>query len=169
MKPTSFYVALVRALDRRIRTLGWTMKYCDDRSGLQDGYTAKLLHPGTPSGRQARWETLQLLIDALYPAGVKVVIQAADGEMLNRLSMPDERRVVRPSDARKIDILAMSRKGGLASAKARVVKLPPALRKRVARQAARARWRRERAARRARRNAPGDPTAGHDRKSSGIP
>lgn len=81
MTPTAFYAAVTAALDRRIRVLRWTMKTCDDRSGLQDGFTAKLLHAESPGGRQCRWETLQLLVDALYPSGVKVVIQALDGTM----------------------------------------------------------------------------------------
>jgi hypothetical protein len=48
------------------------MRECDDRSGLNDGYTAKLLHPDTPSGRQL----LQYLTDALYLYGVDVYLIA---------------------------------------------------------------------------------------------
>lgn len=81
MTPTAFYVSLTAALDRRIRVLRWTMRQCDDASGLQDGFTAKLLNAASPGGRQVRWETLQLLVDALYPSGVKVVLQALDGNM----------------------------------------------------------------------------------------
>ena len=43
--------------------------------GLQDGFYSKLLHADRPSGRQVRWETLQLVITALSPAGFDVEIK----------------------------------------------------------------------------------------------
>ncbi len=42
---------------------------------MQDGYTAKLLHPDTPTGRQARYETLELLLRAVYPDGYVLTIR----------------------------------------------------------------------------------------------
>ena len=73
-KATPLYLALIDQMHDRIVHLGWTMERCDERSGNQDGYTAKMLHPDTPSGRQANWQTLQNLLDALYPDGVEVLI-----------------------------------------------------------------------------------------------
>lgn len=72
MTPTGTYLAIIAAVDRRIRALRWTMQECDDRAGLQDGFTAKMLHPDKPSGRQAQWATLDLLMQALWPGGFKV-------------------------------------------------------------------------------------------------
>lgn len=68
------YRAVVLALAGRIVQCGLTMQECDETSGVQDGYTAKMLHPDTASGRVAGWEMLQLLMDALYPHGVEVVL-----------------------------------------------------------------------------------------------
>lgn len=67
------YRAVVLALAGRIVQCGLTMEQCDDRSGVQDRYTAKLLHPDAAQGRVAGWETLQCLMDVLYPHGVEVV------------------------------------------------------------------------------------------------
>lgn len=68
------YLEVVRALDARRRSLGWSMAVLDDMAGTQDGYFAKCLHADTPSGRQAGWEILQLYADALFPAGVTLVV-----------------------------------------------------------------------------------------------
>jgi hypothetical protein len=77
----AFYRAVTMALAGRIVQLGLTMMDCDHRSGLQDGYTAKLLHPDTPSGRVTRWQTIQHLVGLLYPHGVQVVlVPIAPGE-----------------------------------------------------------------------------------------
>jgi hypothetical protein len=47
----------------------------DDAGGLQDGFYSKVLHADRPSGRRVRWETLQLVITALFPAGFDVEIK----------------------------------------------------------------------------------------------
>src|SRR5262249_46872894 len=69
-----FYQAVARALEWRIVELGLTMHQVDDASGLQDGHCAKLLHPDTPTGRQASWPSLDLLVGALSRAGYEVLI-----------------------------------------------------------------------------------------------
>jgi hypothetical protein len=71
---TALYLAIIDQLRDRIAFLGWPMWVCDDKAGLQDGYTAKLLHPDTPSGRQAGWAQIQMLVDALYPDGMAFVV-----------------------------------------------------------------------------------------------
>ena len=145
MTPTSFYLALIKTIDRRIRALGWTMEMCDDRSGNQSGYTGKMLHPATPSGRQAQWVTLQYLLDAIYPGGVRVVLVPLGTEMPKRFSM-DPARPRRLSDFRKIDLIHFSRQGGLASAAARMRRMTPEQRSAIASRASRARWEKSRAA-----------------------
>jgi hypothetical protein len=103
-----------------------------------------LLDADTPSGRQASWETLQLLIDALYPAGVRVrleVIPTDDPRLLNRLSKPPPgREKITAAPRRKIDIIEFARAGGLASAAVRKERIPPEKRRAIARHAARVRW-----------------------------
>jgi hypothetical protein len=63
------YRALLLECERRRQQLNWPMWVVDDRAGTQDGYYAKALHADRPSGRQARWETLSLIVTALWPAG----------------------------------------------------------------------------------------------------
>jgi hypothetical protein len=59
-------------LERRRLALGWPMWLVDERSGVQSGYYAKMLHAETSSGRNAGWNMLQLVADALYPDGCGV-------------------------------------------------------------------------------------------------
>jgi hypothetical protein len=47
----------------------------DERSGVQDGYYAKMLYSETNSGRVAGWEMMQLVIDALWPQGIGTVFR----------------------------------------------------------------------------------------------
>lgn len=118
-----FYLAVVSQIHTRIRRLGIPMWKCDDLSGLQDGYTAKLLHPDAPSGRQARWDTLQLLIDAVYPDGYEVIIRPRDAAKAAKLE-PSSNEVV---DARVRSIMAMmGRKGGLRSKEVRRARMKAA-------------------------------------------
>lgn len=121
---TPLYRALVGEMHARIRRLGVTMWQCDDLSGLQDGYTAKLLHPDTPSGRQARWETLQLLVDALYPDGYTVIIKPQDGAKAAARLQPESNPVIEKR-VRAV-MQAMGRKGGLKSWEKRRAKLTAA-------------------------------------------
>lgn len=135
---TGFYRAVVEQLHTRIRRLGIPMWRCDDLSGLQDGYTAKLLHPDTPSGRQARWETLQLLVDAIFPDGYEIIIRPKDGTKAAKLQ-PASNPVV---DARVRSVMSMmGRKGGLKSWEVRRAKLTAAERKMVEQEPRRARRR----------------------------
>jgi hypothetical protein len=139
---TAIYLALVTALERRIRAVGLTMQECDDAAGLQDGYCAKLLHPDTPSGRQANWPMLQLLCTAVYPEGFTLSIKPApsrDPLLLKRLSSTRRKRGS-GHHQRYVDYLEMSRRGGLHSHQVRMAKYSAEDRKRIARKAARARW-----------------------------
>jgi hypothetical protein len=67
---TNFYMLVVELLERRRAELGLTLAKLDELSGVQDGYSAHMLKPNTPTGRQAHWDMLQLLIDVLYPDGI---------------------------------------------------------------------------------------------------
>jgi hypothetical protein len=139
---TPLYRAVIRAVSFRIRALGLTMGRVDELSGVQDGYCAKALHPDAPSGRQSRWETLQLIIDALYPEGLSVTLKAnpvKSGKHLNRLSRQSASHVI--SLGRRIDVREAGRRGGLASLAVRMTKHSPEQRSAIARKAARARAR----------------------------
>lgn len=92
--------ALVSRRKIRKAELGWSFWQLDEKSGAQSGYFAKAFNPDTPSGRVARWETLQWLIDAMYPdRGYRVFI-VPDKPM--RLSSKA------PPLARLMSLLAMS-------------------------------------------------------------
>lgn len=64
---TALYRQFIDCLKIRKAELGWSFWQLDEKSGAQSGYFAKAFNPDTPSGRVARWETLQWLIDAMYP------------------------------------------------------------------------------------------------------
>lgn len=139
MKATRFYLALCEALNSRKEHLGWPYHQCDDRSGLNDGHSAKLLHPNTPSGRQGRWETMQLLVDAMFPKGVRIVLIAEGEDMPSALSIP-ETSPANPAAMRHWRLSRHFRELGRKGGKAYGERTSPAKRKRQARRAAKARW-----------------------------
>jgi len=73
LKSTNAQDQLMAALRQRIRALGLTLAEVDEKSGLPDGYVSKILNPQT-SGRQAKWSTIQVLIDTLWPAGAELTV-----------------------------------------------------------------------------------------------
>ena len=104
---------------------------------MADRYINKAVKPNTPSGRVAQWNTVQDIIDAIYPGGVRVILKpnpVSDPKLVSRLRKQDTRTV-----SARIDHLEVSRRGGLASARARLTKHTPEQRRRFARRAARAR------------------------------
>ena len=139
-----------------IRAVGLTMQVCDDIGGLQDGYVAKMLHPDAPSGRQARWETLQLLLDAIYPGGVRLRIYpiagsaairatinrklARSGQMLSGASINE--REAQKGLLGRVAIRDLARDAARKGALSRNARLTAAQRRRLARRTARARWKR---------------------------
>lgn len=141
MKPvTGIYQQLVEQIHARIKRLGLPMWRCDDLSGVQDGYTAKMLHPETPSGRQARWETLQLLIDAVYPDGFSVTIRPRGRGTPKALQRTSNKQV----DQRVKAVMMMTgRQGGLKSAERRRLLMSAADKSRQTEAARKARWARK--------------------------
>lgn len=96
---------------------------CDDLSGVQDGYTAKMLHPDTPSGRQASWPTLDLVMRALFPDGYDIIFKPRDGRRALKLTAPRNPTV----GARERAIMQkMGRRGGLKAAANRRAQLTAA-------------------------------------------
>jgi hypothetical protein len=79
---TEIYRAITLECERRRQVLGWPMWRLDDAAGTQDGFYSKMLHADRPSGRQSRWETLQLVISALWPAGFDLEIKHKVGDPL---------------------------------------------------------------------------------------
>jgi hypothetical protein len=84
---TQLYRSLMREVDRRRHELNWRLWMLDDKSGLNDGHVGKALAADSPSRRQLRWDSLQLVIDALWPDGVEVKVRAIDDEMESALRL----------------------------------------------------------------------------------
>lgn len=77
MTPTAIYRAIMLAVDERRQALGLSMWQVDEGAGTQEGYYAKALHADAPSGRQAQWATLQLIVEYLFPEGFTLRLEAA--------------------------------------------------------------------------------------------
>lgn len=147
MTSTSLYRSLMEVIERRRGELGLAMAAVDDLAGTQDGYYAKMIYPDTPSGRQARWETVDLVVQALFGREFSIDLGGNNGAMLSRVSMTVDVN----EKARQIRHWRHSRHFKNMSAKgviARQVKLSPAKRRSIARKAAKTRWKRAREAKR---------------------
>jgi hypothetical protein len=78
-----FYMAVMLEIERRRLQVNISMQEVCDRSGVADYFYSKALHASTPSGRQARWDTLQDIVDALFPEGYDVEIRPKVGLRLD--------------------------------------------------------------------------------------
>ncbi len=152
--PTPLYESLVWELRKQILDLGITMQQADDVAGLQNGYLGKALHASAPSGRQAGWQLLQYLVDAIFAGGFKLTIKpvlpigeireainrklAVQGDKLSGVSSIESARL--RGMAGKMAIRDYSRFAGRKGGQVRSERLSPAKRKAIARKAARARW-----------------------------
>lgn len=149
MPSTGIYRNLMMALEGRRVELGLSMAAVNDISGVNDGYYAKMLYPDTPSGRQARWEQVHDVVEALFGKGFTVKIVPDEVENTRLLSAPriDENA---SGNARKIrhwrhrkHFVELGRLGGVMRAK-----LPPRKLTAIARKANKIRWKRIRDAKR---------------------
>lgn len=150
MPSTAIYRELMAALEGRRVELGLSMATVNDISGLQDGFFSKMIYPDTPSGRQARWETVQLAVEALFGKGFTVQIIPGEDENRRLLSAPS----IAPAasdNARKIrhwrhtsHFVALGKEGG----RKRIANLSEKEHERLVRKMARARWKRARDAKR---------------------
>lgn len=148
---TAVYRAVMQAIEVRRVELGLSMATVCDLAGTQDGFYGKMIYPDTPNGRQARWETVQDVIEALFGRGftVQIVPDAAENKRL--LSVPSIDAAA-SAQALKVRHWRHSKHFaalGALGAKARLAKMPAALRTKQARKAAKARWKKARAAERA--------------------
>lgn len=139
MTATSLYRGIMLEIERRRLQLGFTFAEVDNLAGTQDGYCAKLMWPDTPSGRIGRWDTLQLIVDALFPEGFEVVVRAKPGVVLSEVSIRKMAAIARTPFDRKAQRELMQdygKRGGVARAE----KLTPEQRREIASKAAKARW-----------------------------
>ena len=149
------YESLVWELRKQILSLGLTMSQCDDLSGNQDGYTAKMLHANTPTGRQAGWQHVQFLMDVLFCCGgfVMTIRPKADVETIKaEIARRLERRGSKPNglgfaeNARlrgvvgRVPIRDFARFAGSKGGRARAENLSKRQLSEIGRKGARARW-----------------------------
>ena len=128
------YRALLLECERRRQELGWSMWQVDDAAGLNDGHFAHCLAVDRPSGRQARWETLNLIISALWPRGIDLQITHKTGGNLTAEDMTRKIRFAQADNCRLSRRKLMSELGKRGAA-ARMVKLTKSERKKIARNA----------------------------------
>ena len=148
---TGIYRALMMALEGRRVELGLSMAAVNDLSGVNDGYYAKMIYPDTPSGRQARWEQVHDVVEALFGAGFTLQI-IADEDENRRLRAAPRIDDSASGSARKIRHWRHTRhfkELGVLGAKARNERLTPQQRSQSARKAVNIRWKRVRDAKRA--------------------
>lgn len=63
------YRRLLANCERRRIELNWSCERLERAAGLQAGHWGKLKHSDARSGRVARWATLDLVVEALWPDG----------------------------------------------------------------------------------------------------
>ena len=125
-------------IERRRLELGWPNWKVDERSGCQDGYFAKLLWSDAKSGRSAGWEVLQWIMEALGPGGFDLEIRWRSAPVLCAQRM---KQSVHAAAAFAKPGLQRKHMRSIASKSRRTSHLSPEKRSRIARKAARARWR----------------------------
>jgi hypothetical protein len=140
-RATALYRQVMVEVERRRLQLGWPAWELDDVAGTQDGHFMKCLWADTPSGRQARWETVQLLLDAMFPLGFDLIIKPKkNGCVFGRPSQQQKIREAKATVDRKT-YRELQRERGLAGGAARAKKLSKKRRIEIAKQGARARAR----------------------------
>lgn len=90
------YRAIMLEIERRRHQLACPMWKVDEASGIQEHYYGKMQAVDAKSGRQARWDTLQLVLDALFPGGFDVSITPTNKGTLTAI---EYRRLLRVSAA----------------------------------------------------------------------
>jgi hypothetical protein len=149
MPSAPIYRAVMQLIEAQRLGCGLSMAEVERMSGLQDGFYSKMIYPDTPSGRQARWDTVQLAIQALFGKDFAIHIVAGSAEnrpMRTALRMSPEAtghadKIRRWRDRKHF--AELGRLGGASRAK-----LPKWKQSAIGRKAAKARWRRVRAAKR---------------------
>lgn len=144
MAVTSIYRALMLEVEARRVALGIPQEKFSEWAGLPDRYFPKALHADTPSGRQASWESLQRIIDALFPHGFDVIVRAKPGQVISATDMKARILAIRERENPETHREIMARRGHAGHA-AHVANTTPEQRARWARKAAKSRWKRQRA------------------------
>lgn len=134
-----FYRALMLELECRRQATGISMEQMNELMGNAERSYAKMLHPETPSGRLARWPTIQKAIDVLFMDGFRLRIERSnDGPLTTAGTRERIHNSARFYDRR----LFREHMSEIASVRARII--PPEKLSAIGRKAAKARWRKVR-------------------------
>jgi hypothetical protein len=133
-RATPIYRSILLECERRRIELNWPMWKVDEISGVQDNFYSKMLHADRPSGRQSRWETLNLVVRALWSQGFDLQISHKPG---GNLSAEDLRLKIwfASSDHDRVSRRKLMSHLGKKGAAARMKKLGKRERKTIARRA----------------------------------
>ena len=132
------YYATVLEIERQRLARGIAMEQMSELMGTAERSYPKMLYPETLSGRMARWDTVQLAVDTLYPDGFDLRIKAM---VCRVLSMSGTRHKIQAEAAhwdgkRTSEIMAERGRKGNAAFQA----LSPQKRASMARKGGEARW-----------------------------
>lgn len=137
------YRSIMLEIERRRIALGWPMEKFSEFAGVPDRYYAKALFSDAPGGRQAQWRTLQLIIDALFPAGFDIEIKARAGAVMTKDNLKAQllqlRATVDPRSQRQL-MSDLGKRGAKKGGHARWKNVNASARARIARKAAIIRW-----------------------------
>jgi hypothetical protein len=140
---TSFYRQVMVEIEARRVALGLPQEKFGEWAGLPERYYAKALMADAPSGRQASWPMMQVMIDGLFPAGVDVILKPRPGRVIRADDLKAEllklRERANPKTHREI-MAEIGSKGGTARRK----KISAKRARQISRKAAKARWRKYR-------------------------
>lgn len=149
-------LSLMRSVEDERQALGLPSWQLEDRAGLQDGHYQKLLHCDKPSGRTPSWQSLQLLVEAIFPDGFDIQIRRKPGANLlasthSSLAASSHSEKIRhgialrdPRTRREI-MRALSEKGASKGGQARARNLTKRQLREIGKKGAAARWTRHRA------------------------
>jgi transcriptional regulator with XRE-family HTH domain len=136
------YRLFMLEVERRRRQLNVSMERLSEIAGVADRAYSKYLHSGSAHGRTARWETIQIIADALWPDGLDIEIKARKGPKLTAIGMRHQIAHIAANHDRPAqrDLMReLSKKAAVARAK-----IPSERHSEIASRAARARWHRPR-------------------------
>lgn len=148
------YRAILLELERRRLAVGISMDRMSELMGSAERSYAKMLYPETPSGRMARWETLQSAVDVLFCDGYELRIKPTRpmptviGIAQGVLTTEGTKRKIKAEAAtwnRQIRREVMDELSQKATQGRK--RIPPWKRRQMARHAARVRWRKVKAER----------------------
>lgn len=144
---TVIYRTFMMALEERREELGLSMERVNDLAGLQDGFFAKMIFPDSAHGRQSRWETLDIVMQALFGTDYRIKIEAQNYKVpaaLGTRAHPSANAIQVRHWRHTRHFKELASKGGKARAAMDPVKLSA-----IQRKIAKNRWKKVRAAQRA--------------------